>query len=257
MLHLSEGELQNCLDGELEREDAARVRDHLARCPDCGQRLDELRLAAETFSNALLALDTAVGCAGREGTAGGRQVEPPLACMGHPGSCRRVDTGGGGSGCGSGARLAPPRLVRRAVGARGADDRDTGARARARGTGCPVAGGCIGGPGGGSYTSAAGRVRAREQRACSIDGFSGCPGAGGGPGSGSAVRGRPRNGQSGRRRWRRDMGGAPTRRCRGGGRDRWRAGRDRGVRTAPAEPPGGRYARRRRSIPRRRLRLTG
>lgn len=58
MNHRTDGELQAYLDAELHRDEAAVVAQHLMVCTDCRVRLGELRMAAESFRQALGELDT-------------------------------------------------------------------------------------------------------------------------------------------------------------------------------------------------------
>ena len=58
MNHRTDGELQAYLDAELHRDEAAVVAQHLMVCTDCRVRLGELRMAAESFRQALGELET-------------------------------------------------------------------------------------------------------------------------------------------------------------------------------------------------------
>lgn len=74
MVHLTDGNLQAWIDGELagEPEVEARVRHHVGACEECADRLTVLRQRSERFSRAMLALD--------EGTAAPADPGPlPLA----------------------------------------------------------------------------------------------------------------------------------------------------------------------------------
>jgi len=57
MDHRTDGELQAYLDAELLRDEAAVVAEHLVVCTDCRVRLGELRMAGESFRQAVGELD--------------------------------------------------------------------------------------------------------------------------------------------------------------------------------------------------------
>ncbi|HEX9107216.1 MAG TPA: zf-HC2 domain-containing protein, partial [Longimicrobiales bacterium] len=64
MIHLSEGELQAFLDGQLAADERARVADHLADCAACQAELRQLKAAAVLFTRALAHTDLAPDLAG-------------------------------------------------------------------------------------------------------------------------------------------------------------------------------------------------
>lgn len=59
MIHLSEGELQAFLDGQLAADERARVADHLADCVACQAELRQLKAAAALFAHAIAHADVA------------------------------------------------------------------------------------------------------------------------------------------------------------------------------------------------------
>ena len=114
MNHRTDGELQAYLDAELHRDEAAVVAQHLMVCTDCRVRLGELRMAAESFRQALGELDTRFEFPPPGGSAGdcaASEVRASCPVSRCPPAARRLRRGRGGR-----ARLSVSRVDRTADG---------------------------------------------------------------------------------------------------------------------------------------------